>query len=84
MKKRLMASLFVCMFSLTLIPTASAAGYAPPTLPDVFQGDGLYITATPLEPKLAGSFVPDSDSSAPPAERVRRSRRTRLNFMAKL
>ena len=64
MKKRLMASLFVCMFSLTLIPTASAAGYAPPTLPDVFQGDGLYITATPLEPKLAGSFVPDSDSSA--------------------
>ena len=52
------------MFSLTLIPTASAAGYAPPTLPDVFQGDGLYITATPLEPKLAGSFVPDSDSSA--------------------
>ena len=52
------------MFSLTLIPTASAAGYTPPTLPDVFQGDGLYITATPLEPKLAGSFGPDSSSSA--------------------
>ena len=51
MKKRLMASLFVCMFSLTLIPTASAAGYTPPSLPDVFQGDGLYITAVPFKPE---------------------------------
>ena len=65
MKKRIFSFLLVCMLSISMLPAeASAAGYTPPALPDVFQGDGLYITATPLEPKLAGSFVPDSDSSA--------------------
>ena len=63
MKKRLMASLFVCMFSLTLIPTASAAGYAPPTLPDAFQGDGLYITATPFKLPLDVDFVLGSNDT---------------------
>ena len=63
MKKRLMASLFVCMFSLTLIPTASAAGYTPPSLPDVFQGDGLYITATPFKLPLDVDFVLGSNDT---------------------
>lgn len=64
MKKRIFSFLLVCMLSISMLPAeASAAGYTPPALPDVFQGDGLYITATPLEPKLAGSFAPDSSSS---------------------
>lgn len=64
MKKRIFSFLLVCMLSISMLPAeASAAGYTPPALPDVFQGDGLYITATPLEPKLTGSFAPDSSSS---------------------
>lgn len=64
MKKRIFSFLLICMLSISMLPAeASAAGYTPPALPDVFQGDGLYITATPLEPKLAGSFAPDSSSS---------------------
>ena len=51
------------MFSLTLIPTASAAGYAPPTLPDAFQGDGLYITATPFKLPLDVDFVLGSNDT---------------------
>ena len=34
---------------LSLLPsTAMAADYVRPDIPDVFQGDGVYITATPL------------------------------------
>ena len=48
--KRLFAGLLSAVMLMTLLPvSASAAEYTPPALPDAFQGDGLYITATPFE-----------------------------------
>ena len=48
--KRLFAGLLSAVLLMTLLPvSASAAEYTPPALPDAFQGDGLYITATPFE-----------------------------------
>ena len=48
--KRLFAGLLSAVLLMTLLSVgASAAEYTPPALPDAFQGDGLYITATPFE-----------------------------------
>ena len=56
--KRLFAGLLSAVLLMTLLPvSAAAAEYTPPALPDVFQGDGLYITATPLEPQIEGEYV---------------------------
>ena len=56
--KRLFAGLLSAVMLMTLLPvSASAAEYTPPALPDAFQGDGLYITATPLEPQIEGEYV---------------------------
>ena len=47
--KRLFAGLLSAVLLITLLPVgASAAEYTPPAFPDVFQGDGVYITATPF------------------------------------
>lgn len=46
MKKRIF-SLLTCALVTALIPAASAADVPPDEIPDVFQGDGLYITVTP-------------------------------------
>ena len=56
--KRLFAGILSAMLLMTLLPVgASAAGYTPPALPDAFQGDGLYATATPFKPPLDVDFV---------------------------
>ena len=63
--KRLFAGLLSAVLLMTLLPvSASAAEYTPPALPDAFQGDGLYITATPLEPQIEGEYVAVSGSEA--------------------
>lgn len=46
MKKRIF-SLLTCGLAIALMPVASAADVPPDEIPDVFQGDGLYITVTP-------------------------------------
>ena len=56
--KRLFAGLLSAVMLMTVLPVgASAAGYTPPALPDVFQGDGLYITATPWKVQADGDWV---------------------------
>lgn len=47
MKKRILTSLLTCALVAALMPAASAAEVPPDEIPDVFQGDGLYITVTP-------------------------------------
>ena len=51
MKKRwknLLSMALACALTLTLLPAAMAAETGiSDTIPDVFQGDGLYITVTP-------------------------------------
>ena len=51
MKKRIFSLLLTCALAAALIPAASAADVPPDEMPDVFQGDGLYITVTPWEIK---------------------------------
>lgn len=51
MKKRIFSLLLTCTLAAALIPAASAADVSPDEIPDVFQGDGLYITVTPWEIK---------------------------------
>lgn len=49
MKKKILSMALALVMCLSLLPaTALAADYVRPDIPDVFQGDGLYITATPL------------------------------------
>ncbi|WP_417093850.1 hypothetical protein [Intestinimonas timonensis] len=47
MKKRIFSLLLTCGLAIALMPVASAADVPPDEIPDVFQGDGLYITVTP-------------------------------------
>lgn len=52
MKKRILSLALTLCLCLALMPAASAAEPEPiGRVPDVFQGDGLYITATPWEIK---------------------------------
>lgn len=52
------------MLSISILPVGvSAVGYTSPALPDVFQGDGLYITSTLLEPPLDVDFVLGSNDT---------------------
>lgn len=45
MKKRIFSALMACGLALTLAPAASAASVTLEKMPDVFQGDGVYVTA---------------------------------------
>lgn len=53
MKKRIFSLLLACTLSISILPigAAAAGAYPRPDLPDVFQGDGLYITVEPWEVK---------------------------------
>ena len=49
MKKRILSLALVLLLTLSLLPaTAAAADYPEPNVPDVFQGDGVYVTVKPL------------------------------------
>lgn len=62
MKKRILSLALALCLGVGLMPaTALAAAEPIGRIPDVFQGDGLYITATPWELQASdGWYVPES------------------------